>query len=302
MKKTDFSTTLQELRKEKKITQEQLANYLGVSPQAVSKWENGSYPEGDLLPRIADYFNVSIDYLYKRGVKSSSLEQEVMDELRKIVIEETERNKDYGVRPEFWETLFRILWAGQLSPWGNNKEYFERRLSEADVRAASVIMDNSGYAFMNLYKEKEFYFLSKTPENGYAASLKNADNVRNLFKLLSEEETMKTLIYLATFGYGEYVSCESISIATGVETGRVRDVLETLSVGFNGINNGHHPVTKVAIVNNKNEKEVVYSMDMNVVGLLIGLFQIGDCYIDTVDGYHMQIVNRSKSWIDKGEL
>ena len=51
-----FSTTLQSLRKEKKVTQEQLATHLGVSPQAVSKWENGSYPEGDLLPRIADFF------------------------------------------------------------------------------------------------------------------------------------------------------------------------------------------------------------------------------------------------------
>lgn len=302
MKKTDFSTILQELRKEKKITQEQLANYLGVSPQAVSKWENGSYPEGDLLPRIADYFNVSIDYLYKRGVKSSSLEQEVMDELRKILIEETERNKDYGVRPEFWEKVFKIIWGVQLSPWGNNKEYFERRISEADIRAASVIMDNSGYSFMNLYKGKEFCFLSKTPENGYAACFKNTESVRKLFKLLSEEGTLKTLIYLATFSYGEYVSCESISLATGVETEKVRDVLETLSKGFNEINNGHHPVTKIMIVNNKNEKEVVFSADMNVVGLLIGLFLIGDCYIDTVDGYHMQIVNRNKSWIDKGEL
>ena len=55
---TVFSTNLQQLRKKRGVTQEQLANHLGVSPQAVSKWENGSYPEGDLLPKISEYFGL----------------------------------------------------------------------------------------------------------------------------------------------------------------------------------------------------------------------------------------------------
>lgn len=64
---TVFSAHLQKLRKEHNVTQETLAAHLGVSPQAVSKWENGSYPDGDLLPKIADFFGVSIDYLYGKG-------------------------------------------------------------------------------------------------------------------------------------------------------------------------------------------------------------------------------------------
>lgn len=51
-----FGTQLQKLRKEKGVTQEQIAEHMGVSAQAISKWENGSYPNGDLLPRLADYF------------------------------------------------------------------------------------------------------------------------------------------------------------------------------------------------------------------------------------------------------
>jgi transcriptional regulator with XRE-family HTH domain len=51
-------------RKEKGITQEELANYLGVSKPAVSKWESGqSYPDILLLPVIASYFNISVDQL-----------------------------------------------------------------------------------------------------------------------------------------------------------------------------------------------------------------------------------------------
>ncbi|APC81718.1 TPA: helix-turn-helix domain-containing protein [Clostridium botulinum] len=51
-------------RKEKGITQEQLANYIGVSKASVSKWESGSsYPDILLLPELATYFNISVDEL-----------------------------------------------------------------------------------------------------------------------------------------------------------------------------------------------------------------------------------------------
>lgn len=53
------------LRKEQEITQTALAEYLAVSPQAVSRWENGvSTPDICLLPQIAAFFNVSIDELF----------------------------------------------------------------------------------------------------------------------------------------------------------------------------------------------------------------------------------------------
>jgi len=55
-----------ELRKAKGSTQEDLANSVGISPQAVSKWENGGTPDTELLPAIADYFNVPIDRLFGR--------------------------------------------------------------------------------------------------------------------------------------------------------------------------------------------------------------------------------------------
>ena len=54
------------LRKDKNITQEQLADMLGVSRQSVSKWEsNTAYPEIDKLIRMSEIFNVSTDYLLK---------------------------------------------------------------------------------------------------------------------------------------------------------------------------------------------------------------------------------------------
>lgn len=64
MKKVNLGTILVKRRKEKGITQEELAEYLGVSKPAVSKWESGqSYPDILLLPVIAAYFNMSVDEL-----------------------------------------------------------------------------------------------------------------------------------------------------------------------------------------------------------------------------------------------
>lgn len=55
---------LKTYRLQKGLTQEQVANVFGVSPQAISRWENGSaYPDVTLLPGIAMYFDVSLDTL-----------------------------------------------------------------------------------------------------------------------------------------------------------------------------------------------------------------------------------------------
>lgn len=55
---------IKRLRQEKDLTQEQLADIFGVSPQAVSRWENSAtYPDITLLPTIAVYFEVTLDDL-----------------------------------------------------------------------------------------------------------------------------------------------------------------------------------------------------------------------------------------------
>lgn len=60
---------IKNLRIRRKITQEQLAEVLDVSPQAVSRWENNSTsPDISLIPVIADFFDVTCDYLLGAGI------------------------------------------------------------------------------------------------------------------------------------------------------------------------------------------------------------------------------------------
>ena len=64
----NIGNVISELRKNKGVKQEELATAVGVSTQAVSKWENGGTPDTELLPLIADYFSVSIDRLFGRNI------------------------------------------------------------------------------------------------------------------------------------------------------------------------------------------------------------------------------------------
>lgn len=64
MREINISTVITAKRKEKGVTQDELAEYVGVSKASVSKWETSqSYPDITLLPKLAAYFNISIDEL-----------------------------------------------------------------------------------------------------------------------------------------------------------------------------------------------------------------------------------------------
>ena len=68
--------TLRTLRQKKNITQEALAGHLGITPQSVGKWERGEgFPDITLLPKIAFYFDVTIDELL--GVGQARIEERV---------------------------------------------------------------------------------------------------------------------------------------------------------------------------------------------------------------------------------
>ena len=64
MNEINLSDNIIRLRHKHKLTQEQLANFIGVTKASVSKWENAqSMPDILLLPQLASFFGVSIDEL-----------------------------------------------------------------------------------------------------------------------------------------------------------------------------------------------------------------------------------------------
>lgn len=86
---------IKSLRKQKNISQEVLANYLGVSFQAVSKWETeNSMPDITLIPAIASFFRISTDELLDYNVYMIEKEVEaIVDEYAKYLNKDEERSE-----------------------------------------------------------------------------------------------------------------------------------------------------------------------------------------------------------------
>ena len=73
-----LSEKLYTLRRKSGLSQEQLAEQLSVSRQAISKWESGqSVPESDKLIVISNYFKVSLDYLLKEDDEEQDSSEKV---------------------------------------------------------------------------------------------------------------------------------------------------------------------------------------------------------------------------------
>ena len=81
-----FSENLKKIRKEHNLSQEQLADELGVSRQAISKWESASaYPEMDKIIALCDKFNLNIDDLLHKDIKEIKGEEESKNRINNTI-------------------------------------------------------------------------------------------------------------------------------------------------------------------------------------------------------------------------
>ena len=98
----EFRERLYQLRRGRGISQEELANAVGVSRQAVQKWEAGaSTPDLNNLSALADYFSVTLDYLVRGAEASAAPEAPV----QQTIIQNYYRGLHYEYRSK------RILWG-----------------------------------------------------------------------------------------------------------------------------------------------------------------------------------------------
>lgn len=91
---------LKELRKEKELTQEQLAEKFAVSSRTVSRWENGkNMPEMSILVELADYYGVDVKEIIDGERKSENMQKDEKDTLQKAT-NYAEDEKKMTIKPK----------------------------------------------------------------------------------------------------------------------------------------------------------------------------------------------------------
>ena len=100
-----LAENLKRYRMMKNMTQEDIADYLNVTPQSVSKWERGeSYPDITFLPALANIFETSIDLLIGLDIIRS---EETRMNIHKTAVE-YQRNGDYQAAEKVYRDALRI--------------------------------------------------------------------------------------------------------------------------------------------------------------------------------------------------
>lgn len=142
-----IGTVIKSLRRNQKITQDELATALGVTPQAISRWESeNGYPDIELLPLIANFFSVSIDELL--GYRKSEREEELtrihleINCLKEVgtIEERISFARESLIRFPGDDTIKEELAISLYFLWSENHE--ENVLTEAEALFKSV-MENS---------------------------------------------------------------------------------------------------------------------------------------------------------------
>lgn len=134
-----LSEKLYELRKKGGFSQEQLAEQLGVSRQAISKWESGkAAPESGTLLSISNFFGVTLDYLMKEDdpAPGTGLEKE-----------ETRRKNNNRCTKRLLGTVICLLGIGCLLIWGIVSVFYPS--ASHQMGASSMItIDGNGLFFI----------------------------------------------------------------------------------------------------------------------------------------------------------
>lgn len=181
-----FNTNLRRIRKEKGVTQEQLAEAVGVSAQAVSKWEINSFPDAALLPRIADRLGVSIDELFGRKNENISIYDRVMEHIRATPSEKQ------------FDEAFSICRAMLMARGGCQRyDPLQSDILDCEYEIHSRMDFFEGFMEARNNADLQYVFLFPEPECGYDKVLKYDERYVKLFSVLSKPNALKALYFLA---------------------------------------------------------------------------------------------------------
>ena len=214
---------IKQYRLKKGYTQEALGRMIGVTTQAVSKWERGSSPDAELLPLIADALGVNIDSLFGREEQDLQL---IM-------------NKKLSIMPpqEAFRYIFNFCWSTILGLSGNtcftedfNDTFVSRtgvKREQTPVYYAQAVRDE-GMALARLSGDFSHFFLMAEPKDENIKSyLEDIDSIRKVFALFADKDLLKIVCYLYAMPVMP-LTADLIGKGTDLELHKVERCLKTI--------------------------------------------------------------------------
>ena len=185
-----------EFRKGKSLTQEQLGEAVGVTGQAVSKWENGGMPDAYLLPEIASALGVSIDRLFEvEHKKHIPTEEELLELIGSYGFDRLQAKDGEAVFKLIFEMIFRLNYSAFKcddcrSVWDIIDE------QECVFQTSQLVLED-GTTYISLVKDMPYICVTKD-EPGLIGKLLGEKNYCELFGLLSDPDGLKAAIFTQT--------------------------------------------------------------------------------------------------------
>lgn len=222
---------IQELRKQVGITQEELSKATGVSTQAVSKWECGGSPDAELLPVIADYFHVRIDYLFGR------------DDVTKMELPDVVFKELFGKeRAEQLKVVFEILFMmenaiGKIPVNEVMPSLDEILVKDTDMSLYYHVLMDDVYSKMRLMEDFHYFLYVEEPRQGFQSVLPEEQVFTEFFRMLGNPHRFSILYYLHSRKNG--VTKERLTHSLHVEEKEIEaalcDLVEHKYVGVSEI-------------------------------------------------------------------
>ena len=220
-----LSERIAALRKERGLTQEQLGKMVGVSYQAVGKWEKGGAPDVELLPILAEQLGVTIDALFGlEGGERVDVAEVVGRWLRGFP--EKERMEQFCRL--VWTSINLFLPDGLKVP---KMEYLPacRPHMDRENKIMYTEIRGGGGLLMDVHaKDMTFVTLWPEPEEGYASFFAPMEDYRRLFAVLAKPGCLELLDSLY-WRKSNYFTPPVIAKQCGLPLETVTGLLEELS-------------------------------------------------------------------------
>lgn len=222
-------------RKLKGYTQEQLGELVGVSGQAVSKWENGGVPDTYLLPTISKVLSVSIDALFGVEKKISDYSQdEILDDLFKFCLQKMHCKDD---RIDLFKFLFDTIWSVQSAYFGNESRQLLKDVVEknrGNQQITSQIINDEGTTYLSLVENFPFFCaVCDTPE--ISKKLLSEKHFGEFFSLLASEDGMKAILFTQSTTETSQYTADMMAKKIGITLERFQEI-EPLLVKYGLLN------------------------------------------------------------------